>query len=77
MLAHAILYGQSGRDMIKVGDLVRITNPLVDATSPYSGQVGIVTKVPVGIRGKWVILLASGEIVATMGRSRLEVISAQ
>ena len=59
--------------MIKVGDLVRIAEPLMS----YQGQVGIVTKVPVGIRGRWAILLTSGELIATLHRSRLEVINGQ
>ena len=41
----------------------------------YQGQVGIVTKIPMTERGRWAILLTSGELIATMFRSRLEVIN--
>ena len=57
--------------MIKVGDLVRIRAAL----ATWEGQVGIVTKVPVGIRGRWAILLTSGELIATLHGSALEVIN--
>ena len=57
--------------MIKVGDLVRIAEPFMD----YEGQVGVVTKVPVGIRGRWAILLTSGELIATRLMSRMEVVN--
>ena len=58
--------------MIKVGDLVRITEHGLWC----DGQVGVITKVPVGIRGRWAILLTSGELFGTLHRSWLEVISA-
>ena len=58
--------------MIKVGDLVRIAEPFLT----YQGQVGIVTKVPRTERGAWAIRLTSGELIATMLRSRLEVLNA-
>jgi len=57
--------------MIKVGDLVRIAGSL----AAWEGQMGIVTKVPMGIRGRWAILLTSGELIATMHGSSLEVIN--
>ena len=60
--------------MIKVGDLVRIQAS--DFLGSWEGQVGIVTKVPVGIRGRWAILLTSGELIATRLMSRMEVINA-
>tara|TARA_Y100000592_G_scaffold85299_1_gene137148 strand:- start:16450 stop:16641 length:192 start_codon:yes stop_codon:yes gene_type:complete len=59
-----------GRDMIKVGDLVRIALPFLS----YQGQMGIVTKVPRTDRGAWAILLTCGELIATMNRENLEVI---
>jgi hypothetical protein len=60
--------------MIKVGDLVRIRAS--DFLGHWEGQMGIVTKVPVGIRGRWAILLTSGELIATLHGSSLEVINA-
>ena len=63
--------------MIKVGDLVRIAGAWGGILTHWEGQVGIVTKVPVGIRGRWAILLTSGELIATLHRSRLEVINGQ
>ena len=66
---------------MKVGDLVRIAGSLAawDTPGRYAnlGQVGIVTKVPVGIRGRWAILLTSGELIATLHGSSLEVINVQ
>ena len=59
--------------MIKVGDLVRILGS--EFLGHWEGQVGIVTKVPVGIRGRWAILLTSGELIATLHGSSLEVIN--
>tara|TARA_Y100000748_G_C15142460_1_gene350581 strand:+ start:271 stop:453 length:183 start_codon:yes stop_codon:yes gene_type:complete len=58
--------------MIKIGDLVRIAEPFMD----YQGQVGIVTKIPLTERGRWAILLTSGELIATRLMSRMEVINA-
>ena len=60
--------------MIKVGDLVRIRAS--EFLGDWHGQMGIVTKVPVGIRGRWAILLTSGELIATLHGSSLEVINA-
>ncbi len=60
--------------MIKVGDLVRIRAS--DFLGHWEGQMGIVTKVPVGIRGRWAILLTSGELIATLHGSSLDVINA-
>ena len=57
--------------MIKVGDLVRIQTSI----GAWEGKVGVVTKVPVGIRGRWAILLTSGELIATLHGSSLEVIN--
>ena len=57
--------------MIKVGDLVRIAEPFMS----YQGQVGIVTKVPMTECGRWAILLTSGQLIATMHGSSLEVIN--
>ena len=57
--------------MIKVGDLVRIAEPFMS----YQGQVGVVTKIPMTERGMWAILLTSGELIATMHGSALEVIN--
>ena len=57
--------------MIKVGDLVRIAEPFMG----YEGQVGIVTKVPMTERGRGAILLTSGQLIATMHGSSLEVIN--
>ena len=56
---------------MKVGDLVKIAQPFLS----YQGQVGIITKVPRTERGAWAILLASGELIATMNRENLEVIN--
>ena len=56
--------------MIKVGDLVRMRHTL-----DWSGQMGIVTKVPRTERGVWAILLTSGELIATMNRENLEVMN--
>ena len=53
------------------GDLVRITEHGLWC----DGQVGVITKVPVGIRGRWAILLTSGELIATLHGSSLEVIN--
>jgi hypothetical protein len=47
-----------------------------DFLGHWEGQMGIVTKVPVGIRGRWAILLTSGELIATLHGSSLEVINA-
>ena len=58
--------------MIKIGDLVRIAEPFMDD----QGQVGIVTKIPLTERGRWAILLTSGELIATRLMSRMEVINA-
>ena len=58
--------------MIKVGDLVRIAEPFMG----YQGQVGVVTKIPMTERGRWAILLTSGELIATMNRQNLEVVNA-
>ena len=58
-----------GGDM-KAGDLVRLKD-----TSDWNGLMGIITKVPVTSYGRWVVLLTSGESVATSHESRLEVIS--
>ena len=58
--------------MIKVGDLVRIALPFLS----YQGQMGIITKVPMTERGRWAILLTSGELIATMNRENLEVVNA-
>ena len=60
---------------MKVGDLVRILGS--DFLGSWEGQVGIVTKVPVGIRGRWAILLTSGQLIATLHGSSLEVINVQ
>ncbi len=57
-------------DMIKVGDLVRMTG------NSWCGAIGIVTKVPWTSEGMWAILLTSGERIATGRRSRIEVINA-
>jgi len=57
--------------MIKVGDLVRIREPFMG----YQGQVGIVTKIPLTERGRWAILLTSGELIATRLMSRMEVVN--
>ena len=60
--------------MIKVGDLVRIAEPFMG----YEGQVGIVTKIPMSPTsegGRWAILLTSGQLIATMHGSSLEVIN--
>ena len=57
--------------MIKVGDLVKIAQPFLS----YQGQVGIITKVPMTERGRWAILLTSGELIATMNRENLEVVN--
>ena len=57
--------------MIKVGDLVRIAEPFMG----YQGQVGVVTKIPMTERGRWAILLTSGELIATMNRENLEVVN--
>ena len=59
--------------MIKVGDLVRIALPFLS----YEGQMGIITKVPRTERGVWAILLTSGELIATMNRTNMEVINGQ
>ena len=59
--------------MIKVGDLVRILGS--DFLGSWEGQVGIVTKVPRILGGRWAILLTSGELLATMNRENLEVIN--
>ena len=59
--------------MIKVGDLVRIAGGFL---ATWEGQVGIVTKVPMTERGRWAILLTSGELIATRIMSRMEVINA-
>ena len=59
--------------MIKVGDLVRIAQPFLS----YQGQVGIITKVPRTERGVWAILLTSGELLATMNRTNMEVLNVQ
>ena len=59
--------------MIKVGDLVRIALPFLS----YQGQMGIITKVPMTERGRWAILLTSGELIATMNRENLEVVNGQ
>ena len=61
--------------MIKVGDLLRIRAS--EFLGDWQGQVGIVTKVPVGIRGRWAILLTSGQLIATLHGSSLEVINGQ
>ena len=60
---------------MKVGDLVRIRTS--EFLGDWQGQVGIVTKVPVGIRGRWAILLTSGQLIATLHGSSLEVINDQ
>ena len=60
------------RDMINVGDLVRIAGGFL---ATWEGQVGIVTKVPMTERGRWAILLTSGQLIATMHGSSLEVIN--
>ena len=57
--------------MIKVGDLVRIARPFLT----YEGQMGIITKVPRTERGAWAILLTSGDLIATYGKNRMEVIN--
>ena len=57
--------------MIKVGDLVRIALPFLS----YEGQMGIITKVPRTERGVWAILLTSGELIATMNRTNMEVLN--
>ena len=57
--------------MIKVGDLVRIRAAL----ATWEGQVGIVTKVPRILGGRWAILLTSGQLIATLHGSSLEVIN--
>ena len=59
--------------MIKVGDLVRIAKPFLT----YEGQMGIITKVPRTERGAWAILLTSGELIATMNRTNMEVMNGQ
>jgi hypothetical protein len=59
--------------MIKIGDLVRIAEPFMG----YQGQVGIVTKIPMTERGRWAILLTSGELIATRLMSRMEVVNGQ
>ena len=59
--------------MIKVGDLVRIALPFLS----YEGQMGIITKVPRTERGVWAILLTSGELLATMNISNMEVLNVQ
>ena len=59
--------------MIKVGDLVRIAKPFLT----YEGQMGIITKVPRTERGVWAILLTSGELLATMNISNMEVLNVQ
>ncbi len=56
---------------MKVGDLVKIAQPFLS----YQGQVGIITKVPMTERGRWAILLTSGELIATMNRENLEVVN--
>jgi len=58
--------------MIKVGDLIRVARPFLT----HEGQMGIITKVPRTERGAWAILLTSGELIATMNRSNMEVINA-
>ena len=63
--------------MIKVGDLVRINGSWGGILVTWEGQVGIVTKVPVGIRGRWAILLTSGELIATRLMSRMEIVNGQ
>ena len=57
---------------MQVGDLVKIAQPFLS----YQGQVGIITKVPMTERGRWAILLTSGELIATMNRENLEVVNA-
>ena len=57
---------------MKVGDLVRMS-----AVSVWRGQTGIVTKAPMTERGRWAILLTSGQLIATMHGSALEVINGQ
>tara|TARA_B100000131_G_scaffold260774_1_gene256733 strand:- start:31 stop:222 length:192 start_codon:yes stop_codon:yes gene_type:complete len=61
--------------MIKVGDLVRILGS--DFLGSWEGQVGIVTKVPRILGGRWAILLTSGQLIATLHASSLEVINVQ
>ena len=61
--------------MIKVGDLVRIAGSWGGVLATWEGQVGIVTKVPMTERGRWAILLTSGQLIATMHGSALEVIN--
>ena len=61
--------------MIKVGDLVRIAGALGGILTHWEGQVGIVTKAPMTERGRWAILLTSGQLIATMHGSALEVIN--
>jgi len=58
---------------MKVGDLVRILGS--DFLGSWEGQVGIVTKVPMTERGRWAILLTSGQLIATLHGSSLEVIN--
>jgi hypothetical protein len=62
--------------MIKVGDLVRIAGSWGGILVTWEGQMGIVTKAPMTERGRWVILLTSGQLIATMHGSALEVINA-
>ena len=61
--------------MIKVGDLVRIAGAWGGILTHWEGQVGIVTKAPMTERGRWAILLTSGQLIATMHGSALEVIN--
>jgi predicted heme/steroid binding protein len=61
--------------MIKVGDLVRINGSWGGILVTWEGQVGIVTKAPMTERGRWAILLTSGQLIATMHGSALEVIN--
>ena len=57
---------------MNVGDLVKMTN----ATDCWSGQIGIVTKVPTTPFGMWVIRLVSGEKIATAQSTKMEVLNA-
>ena len=61
--------------MIKVGDLVRINGSWGGILVTWERQVGIVTKAPMTKRGRWAILLTSGQLIATMHGSALEVIN--
>ena len=60
-----------GRDM-KAGDLVWLKD-----TRDWNGLMGIITKVPVTSYGRWVVLLTSGELIATTLPHRMEVINGQ